>query len=389
MKIGHYNLGIWQQGGIASYIRRVSEVQRALGHEVVFFDASPSAAAPEAGWEVRGVRTDRELFTAASDLRLDVLHLHTAVAEVPADNRRMAVVRTVHVHEPYCPSATQFLFRSNAPCSHGYQPLRCLHGYLFEHCGSLRPANLVHSLTRFRHERRTLPAIRTLAISEFLKRRLIEAGYPEQRIAVLRPMAPAGVDYVPPPAGEVPRFLFAGRLVPQKGLQWLFRALQRVRVPCRLDVAGDGYARERLQREAENLHLQDRVRFHGWLQRDALDSLFRSARAVVFPSLWQEPAGLVPLEAMAHGRAVIASRVGGACEPIDDGSDGLVVEPGDVDRLAAALERLAGEFDLARRLGIEGRRKALENFSISSHVAQLHRHYAGGPMPDEQAACRQ
>src|SRR5687768_11084348 len=110
MRIGHYMRKMFEPGGIASYIRRVSAGLRTRGHEVVHFDPAPDAASAE---RIEYVRDEADLASRARAMGVDVLHLHCAVGEIPAG---VPAVRTVHTHSPYCPSQGRFLKRSGAPC---------------------------------------------------------------------------------------------------------------------------------------------------------------------------------------------------------------------------------------------------------------------------------
>jgi glycosyltransferase involved in cell wall biosynthesis len=94
----------------------------------------------------------------------------------------------------------------------------------------------------------------------------------------------------------------------------------------------------------------ERVRFAGQLGRAELHEAYGACDAVVFPVVWQEPWGLVPLEAMARGRPVVATGRGGSAEYLRDGENCLLFEAGDAPALAAALTRLADGADLRARL---------------------------------------
>jgi len=152
------------------------------------------------------------------------------------------------------------------------------------------------------------------------------------------------------------RFAFVGRLTAEKGCDVLVRAVGQCReraVDVNLEIFGDGPERARLQRLAVDLGLADRVHFRGGVDRDRVLAELGTFRAVVVPSVWDEVVGLVALEALAAGVPVIASRVGGLAEVVGDA--GLLVPRGDAARLAATLERLAKDADLARTLGQAGR----------------------------------
>ena len=134
-----------------------------------------------------------------------------------------------------------------------------------------------------------------------------------------------------------------------------------MRSDVRLDVAGEGLARKEMQCLAEKLGLSDKVTFHGWVPPETAKKLVEAARAVVFPSLWHEPAGLVTLEAAAYGRPVIASRVGGIPEYAHEDYS-MLVEPNDVSGLASAIEQLATDRALAETMGQRGREAVEREF---------------------------
>jgi glycosyltransferase involved in cell wall biosynthesis len=364
---------MWMLGGIVSYVTRVMAAQRAAGNEVFLLDDCPAAPGGAADPAIHKVGSAAELFATARALGVDILHLHTRIAAPPPPG--MKVVRTVHFHEPYCPSGTQFLFRREKACERTFELATCTKGYLYHRCGSLRPHNLAESVVRFRNERRTLPGIRAFAVSDFMKQRLIDAGYAARDIVMLRPTACESGDYRPAPKIDTPHFVFLGRIVPEKGLGWLLRALARVDAPCHLDIAGDGHMRQRMQDLAADLGIGARVTFHSWVDEHEVQALLERATALVYPSIWQEPSGVAVFEAMAQGRAVIVSKVGGAAEPIDHGVHGLCVESGDEYALAQALRTLATDAALAQKLGYAAWEKARRSLNLQQHIAELDAQY--------------
>jgi glycosyltransferase involved in cell wall biosynthesis len=153
-------------------------------------------------------------------------------------------------------------------------------------------------------------------------------------------VVPNGVD-LPAAVGEEadpPEVLFAGRLVPEKGIEDLVAAADGLR----LVVAGDGPLRDRVPGGL------------GYVPHPELQGLYARAAVVVCPSR-SEGFGLVCAEAMAHGRAVVATRVGGLVDLVRDGETGLLVDPGDRAAMRAAIDRLLAEPALRRRLGTAAR----------------------------------
>lgn len=157
------------------------------------------------------------------------------------------------------------------------------------------------------------------------------------------------------------RLLFVGRLDPRKGVETALRALARLPEEATLTVVGRGSARERARVDAvvAELGLAARVSITE-ADRPALRRHYLAADVFVFPSEWEEPFGLVPVEAMACGTPVVATGVGGSGEFLVDGANALLFPPGDDRALAAAVERLAAAPELRDALVAGGRHTAVE-----------------------------
>lgn len=158
---------------------------------------------------------------------------------------------------------------------------------------------------------------------------------------------------------------FVGRVVPEKGLDLLFRACVRLRGGWRVHVVGSGDAQEELEALAARLGIAARVTWHGALPRPSLDALWSSFDCTVVPSRtterWVESRGTSALTAMAHGLPVVATATGVLPELVGDA--GLTLPEEDVDGLAAALQRLHDDPGLRARLGAEGRRRVLADYT--------------------------
>jgi len=368
MIIGHYNHEIWAKGGVATYIRRISAAQRSAGHTVYYFTRYPCTGSNECEAPIT-VTTDVDLVKRAEKLELDILHLHDGITTVPPQH--LPIIRTLHGHAPYCPSGSKFLDRWKQPCNRPYSLYGCLWGHLVDHCGSIRLQKLSHNFHHLQQEKNTLPSIPVVTVSHFLKDQMVQSGYSADLIQVLHLFAPDQTNDSLPPNTGTPRFVFLGRITPQKGLDWLLRALKQVQSPIHLDIAGEGYQEPEIHQLVQQLGLSDLITFHGWVSPAQTNNLLRSARALIFPSIWHEPAGLVALEAMTNARAVIASCVGGIPEMVVHKETGLLIEPNNVSGLATSIECLATDWSLATQLGIAGRKMATEQFTLQRHFNQL------------------
>ncbi len=162
---------------------------------------------------------------------------------------------------------------------------------------------------------------------------------------------PSGVD-IPDEVGEPdepPHVLFAGRLSAEKGVMEFLEATEGLpRV-----IVGDGPLRDRVPEAV------------GFIPPSELGPYYERAAVVCVPSL-REGYGVVAREAMAYGRSVVATRVGGLTDAVEDGVTGLLVPRGDIAALRAALERLLGAAELRRRSGAAAWERARERFSADA-----------------------
>jgi D-inositol-3-phosphate glycosyltransferase len=218
---------------------------------------------------------------------------------------------------------------------------------------------------------------------------LARQGAPRRRIRVV----PSGVDtaaFTPDgpalPRESRPRLVTVGRLVRRKGVDETVAALALV-PEAELVVAGgsgpDDPDRRRLRALAAQYGVAERLRFLGALPRERVPELLRSADAVVCVP-WYEPFGIVPLEAMACARPVVASAVGGLADTVVDGVTGVHVPPRRPRELAAALRGLLGSPVLTKAYGVAGRDRVLARYGwdrIAAATADVYDQVlACGPM---------
>ena len=172
----------------------------------------------------------------------------------------------------------------------------------------------------------------------------------------------------PRPVRENPVMLFMGAIGERKGTWDLLEAAHKVvqALPhARFRFGGNGEV-ERLRLRVEELGLQDHVEILGWVSGDEKLMHFQQADLLCLPS-YHEGLPMSILEAMGAELPVVSTRIAGIPEAVIDGETGLLVEPGDVDSLAAALTQLLGDASLRKKMGAAGRARAEALFS--SHPA--------------------
>jgi glycosyltransferase involved in cell wall biosynthesis len=358
MRVLHVVDALAPVGGAETYVRGLTGLLASAGHEVAVLQAGGSEIHPAVVAQ-----------NGSSGLGPDVVHVHGPALppglEAP---RAVPAVHSLHDFGFACASGMKY-FRSGRICarSHG---MACLPAGIVAGCNHRfdpRP-----SLVRYREIERELPLLRRAAglvvHSRFMRSVALANGLPAERVTVI-PLFVPPTDGLSTPARRT--IAFVGRIVREKGLDVLIEALSSC--PDRWDgllVAGEGWDRERCHRLVHRYGIGSKVEFLGHLDAAGVRGVFDAARVVAVPSRWPEPFGIVGLEAMAAGRPVVASGVGGIPEWLDDGRTGVLVPPGDPRALARALVSVLAEPGRAETMGAEGRRQ-IERFSPESHLRQL------------------
>jgi glycosyltransferase involved in cell wall biosynthesis len=181
-----------------------------------------------------------------------------------------------------------------------------------------------------------------------------------------------------PPLSLPPTVAFAGRLIGEKGAEVVVRAFADVvkELPdARLLLAGEGPERNRLKKLITTLKLSQSTSWLGYLPPPELEHKFSTAWVQAVPSLWEEPFGIVAVESMMRGTAVVASNSGGLTEIVRDHQTGILVPPGDEVALAEALALLLRNRDLAETMGRNGREVALTHYSETMFIDKFVRLY--------------
>lgn len=379
------------RGGSDKYMFSLESLLRDRGHEVIPF-ASRQAANVETPWSTyfppqvdfqrpHPVDVLRYVYSqpAREAMRKlvreqapDIAHLHiyygqlTASILAPLANAGIPVVQTLHEYKIVCP--TYSLFAHGGVCEacegrHFWRAAarRCNRGSFVRSALSATEA----------YVSRWLGAVdkvgHFIAVSDFLRDKVVSMGMPRDKITTVHNfMDCTGID---PADGPGTYLLYFGRLERDKGIFTLLDAVAPLRDTPML-IVGDGNERENLQNEITSRGL-DHVKLLGFKQGRELRDLIRGSICTVTPSEWYETFGLTLVESFAHGRPVVASRIGGMTEVVSDGVDGFLVEPGDVPVLRERLAWMASHPVDALDMGRQGRAKVEEQFSPERHYEKI------------------
>ncbi|MCA8978496.1 MAG: glycosyltransferase family 4 protein [Planctomycetes bacterium] len=384
-------------GGSERYAGAVARGLAERGHEVHVYCAAGEQDADAARTCLPALGADRPTRGECDALRAavrgqaaDVVYLLSSLAPRAFDALASAapLVRHVQDHTLFCPGMNK-VHEDGTNCREALG-LRCLERYYlgagcsgFKRDGGLalrRPlATLAARLDDVaRHGR----AAGLVCASRYMRDQLVLAGCAPDRVHTIPYFTRSSSEELPAEALDAdlaaflehddPLVFCPARLtLPDKGVDYLITALGALAQPFRCVVAGEGPAREWLERKARDEGLADRVRFAGWQGPGAVETLYRRARVVAFPSVWDEPFGLVGLEAAAHANPVVAFEVGGVVDWLADGETGSCVRNRDAAAFASALDAYLGDAQLADRVGARARDHVASAFSRDAHLCRL------------------
>jgi glycosyltransferase involved in cell wall biosynthesis len=300
----------------------------------------------------------------------DVVHVHNTFALASPSvfwagrRRAVPIVHTVHNYRLVCPVAT--CFRDGHICTDCVGRPIPLPGVMHACVRDSRTQSAVVAATLATHRaigtwRRRID--RYIALTHFQRSLLVKGGLPARRISVVP-------NFLEPDPGvsraERRGFLYLGRVAREKGIDTLMAASARARQPLR--VAGDGPAIATVEAAAA---ASGHVVALGRLDAGDARAEVASALALIVPSLWFEGLPMVVLEAYASGTPVIASRIGSLAEIVEEGKTGLLVPPGDVHALEAAIKWAARHPSHIRAMGANARQRYEECYRGHDHLSAL------------------
>ncbi|MGZ8271702.1 MAG: glycosyltransferase family 4 protein [Methylophilus sp.] len=387
MKILQANKFFFRNGGSETVMFQERDYLLANGHEVVDFsmqdnrnfespyqsyfvenrsyatNASKLSKVVDAISFIHSPEAVKNISRLINDTQPDLIHCHNIYHQLTpsimgaAKKLGVPTVLTLHDYKPVCPTYNRL--RNGVACSD------CLDGdfskVLKHRCadGSLGKSGLLYAeaaVQKWMGNYEKVDAF--IAPSQFMQKSTAHR-IPDEKIHLLY----NGIDVngVQSSDEDDDYVLFLGRLVPEKGAETLLKAHAKSNQAWKLVVAGTGPLYDVLKTQYNPSILV------GYLAGDALKKMIRKASVVVVPSEWYENCPMSVLEAMAYGKPIVGSRVGGIPELVEEGKTGLLYEAGDVDGLLLALNQLMHSKGLRQQMGRAGRKRVEQHFSLDMH----------------------
>lgn len=387
MRILLVNKFHYRKGGAETYYLTVGSELERMGHEVAYFSMrhpdnlpckwdryfvtqreynnvkNPLKAARDGMALIYSPEAKCNFQALCEEFRPDVVHLNNVHRQITLSildapylrENKVPVLYTAHDYVTVCPGYLM-LDGVGRVCD------ACLEDGRYRHCienrcvkGSRAKSALAAMEASFNRAHKSNQRIdKVIAPSRFMRSKLIEGGWPEDKViflqnfaddAILKRASNVGTDLTD---RENPYLLFFGRLSVEKGVDTLLRAfdaaLPNLPQDMRLVVVGDGPDAGEFKTLVSSLGCASRIEFAGYQTGGALQSYVERASLAISSSRWRENMPYSIVEAFAAGTPVIGTNIGGIPELVDEGKTGFICEPGDVPSMADAISRGTSSF---------------------------------------------
>lgn len=398
MKIIQANKYYYLRGGAENYMLELSGWLASTGHEVIPFAMRysenlqspyekyfPSEVETEnvklnarglhtLGRMIYSLESRRKLATLIVEQKPDLCHVHNIYTQLSPSvlhtlsDQRVPTVMTVHDHHLISP---QYNVWADG-CGPDNRDVGIVKGTLSKFHKDSFAASFAQLITHKYHRWLNIYARNVdifLCPSKYIQQQLIRGGFPEKKLRVL----PYGID----PNSTRANFthqkyaLFVGRLSEEKGIETIIQ-LAQILPDITFKIVGRGPSMAKLHRAGDKC---PNIEFVGFRMGEELKELYANATVVLVPSRVHEVFGLSILEAMAHGKPVIASCVGGIPEVVEDGVNGFLVSPLDLRSWTESLMRIFYDDDLQKKLSRNARELIETRFSLDQHHKKLLMYY--------------
>jgi glycosyltransferase involved in cell wall biosynthesis len=342
-----------------------------LNFESVWNRSNPLMAAVQGIWNRRAKAALQDILASLRHEQ-PIVHFHQwtkafspSVLMAPAKFGMPSVV-SLHDYFLACPNGAYYRFPQGVPCNK--KPMSA--GCIAARCDSrshlhkmVRVARQIGTVRAMRRAASSLSVINVSSFAETITEPLIPKEH--QRYLVRSPIEIARES--PVAVKNNSEFIFVGRMTAEKGVRQLADAARRTGLP--LTFVGDGPLLEEIRARTGP------IKCTGWVDSKTVSEYMNRARALIFPSTWYEPGGLVALEALAHGIPIIVSRVTAPSDLVVDGENGFSIDPNDAAMLDARMRDLADSAK-AERMGLDAfHRYWARPQTEDAHISSLLRVY--------------
>jgi len=380
MRILHITDNYEFTGGIRSYLKHLINLSREKKHKARIY--SPSGNRGNiSSFFTRWI--SRKHYSAVKKIiaqfEPDILHAHSLsmrISPLPllaAKEKKIPVVMTVHDFNYVCPRKWM-IYKDKNSCSYGFG-LRCLVSNCFSNKNNrlCMPYHNLRWLKIFLHRCMLKKYVQTFICPSKILGQWMEKSL-DVRDVVHIPNFIEGKFSSRMNIQNYNQLLFIGRLSKEKGVDCLLKAMPLILISCPdtfLTIVGDGPERKKLEYLANSLKIDRNVYFAGMVDNEKLPGYYAKATICILPSLWMENCPVAGLEALAFGKPLVGSNVGGIPEIIQEGKTGFLFRKDDHKDLAEKINLLMKDEELVDNLSKNSFSFFEQNFTEEKHFERI------------------
>lgn len=320
-----------------------------------------------------------------NQIKPDVILVHgvsfPAFIETLFQQATCPIFRYMHDPRMVCPGHGKFWYRSEACCQKPVGRHCLLHTYT-EICAPRNPLKLISRFknTYFEIHKGSKHYSKIIVASDYMRKEAILAGLPSKKIVKIAPPIDINLKPFEPIPSELTRILFVGRMSRTKGPHLLIRILAPLLLEnanWQVDFVGDGLIKDKCIKLAYQYGISEQTHFHGWKSTSEIETFYQQCSLVVFPTIYPEAFGNIGLEAFRSGRLVVGFNVGGVSEWLKEGVNGRLIEPGDEQGFARAIQELLSDRPSLNQMSLKAQEYVNQSFSPNITIAKYKTIFCG------------
>jgi glycosyltransferase involved in cell wall biosynthesis len=363
-------------GGVEKYIHTTSNALKNDGYQLygIFEEETTNLANFNNCFEKIFIFNPKTISKDISELK--ELGVNTAFVHKVSNNRLLEsiienfkVLSFIHDHDYYCFRKHKYFPITRKNCSYAMNPVYCslCCGFVEKKNGYLQTISIKEKLNILNSIKKSSFII---TISDHMVKNLEKNGFEKHKIKKLYPIIQS-ITSENKPDNNSNNILFIGQIIRGKGLDLLLKAIQKIQIPFNLDIVGAGNDLDYIQTHIKKLKLTNKVRIHGWQNNPS--SFYDKSNIVIVPSRWQEPFGLIGIEALSHKKPVIAFDVGGISEWLINTEYGYLIQPFKLDKMAETIQALLLDKEKQIILGTNGFNYVKDTYSENKFITAFNK----------------
>jgi len=385
MRILQVNDTTEKYGGAEVYVHNLLKLLRDNGHKVEIFGSEKFQNKLSFITRFYDPFIYFKFSKKIKEFKPDIIHCHNICRTISpsvlhaAKKHKIPIVMTVHDFHLICPK-TWFIYKDGKLCKYGFG-WRCL----FSNCHTFKRGwkyfiyHLFKILKVWLHRKIIRNNINIFITPSEILGEWIKKSLDVKNVKTVPNFIDiSNIKYTP--IKDTKNILYVGRLSKEKGLEYLIKAMPVIldKIPdSKLIIVGRGPEKEKLERLSQTLKIERKIMFKGYVSEKELMRCYQDSEIVVVPSNWAENFPLVTLEAMAYGRPIIVSDIFGLSERIKNNDVGFLFNPADPKDLADKIINLLSDFNLAKKMSKNARKKVEKEYSSETHYKELMKVYRG------------